>query len=202
MAGSRQEILAATTTVLSRVGPVKLTLELVAAELSISKQALYYYFPSRAALLSELAIDALFESATAVHRACSAAKDGASSLDALIRTYVGYFLPRLDLHHLITILGPVTDDLRPTPEQLAKIRPLNDLMYGETEKRLAAEARGKRRASARRLAFTAYLAAMGMLTMRAMVQKIEDPLIHSDDSLVDELCRTFRAAAAENARAH
>ena len=46
----------------------------------------------------------------------------------------------------------------------------------------------------------ALCAAMGMLTMRAVVDKLDDPLIHSDEDLVEELCNTFRAAAAENAR--
>src|SRR5689334_5140542 len=103
MAGSRQEILDATRAVLPKVGPVKVTLELVAAELGMSKQALYYYYPSRSALLFELVVEELLTVANQVHVACAAAPGGASALEALLRTYIGYFLPKLELHRTITL---------------------------------------------------------------------------------------------------
>lgn len=200
LAGSREEIFEATRTVLRRDGFEKLTLELVAGELGISKQALYYYFPSRAALVAELMIEELFASSNAMHRATAVAPDGAAAIEALIRTYAEYFLPKLDLHRLMTSQAPDTMDLKASPEHLAKIRPCNDLMYGEVEAKLLADAGKRRDKRARRLAFTAHLSVMGMISMRAMTDKLQDPLIHSDAELVDELCRTFRAAAAEYAR--
>jgi AcrR family transcriptional regulator len=200
-ASSRQQILEEARGVLARVGPVRLTLELVAAELGMTKQALYYYYPSRSALLIELAVEELLAVANEVNVACAAAPDGASALEALIRTYVGHFLPRLDLHRLITIQFHERDELAAVSEPLARIRPINDLLYGEIEAKLQAEAPGRRRGRrARRLAFTAHLAALGLLTMRAIVEKLDDPLLHDDAALIDELCRTFRAAAHDHGR--
>ncbi len=198
-AGSRLDILEVARGVLAKLGPHRLTLEAVATELGISKQALYHYFPGKDALLFELVIDALVASAEAVQRACAAAPDGPAALDALIRTYVGYFLPRLDLHRLIAM--QTAPDFAVSRAQLERIRPVNDLLYGEAERKLAAEQTGRRRdrKAPRRLAFTAHLAAMGFLTMRAIVELANDPLVHTDDEVVDELCRTFRAAA-EKAR--
>ncbi len=197
LAGSRQEIIDVTRSVLARSGALKLTLELVAAELGMSKQALYHYFPSKDALLFDVVLDDLIASAEAVNRACAAAPDGASALEALIRAYTAYFLPRLDAFRLMTMQVGAALDWKHSPAMLERLRPINDLLYGETEKKLAADHRAPRRdkQEPRRLAFTAHLAAMGFLTMRAVVDRMNDPLLHSDDDLVDELCRTYRAAA-------
>ena len=46
----------------------------------------------------------------------------------------------------------------------------------------------------RRFAFTAHMAVIGLLNMKAIVAAADDPLIHSDDDLIDDLCTTFRDA--------
>lgn len=201
-AGSRQEILDATRAVLARTGVARLTLEAVARELGITKQALYHYFSSKDALLFELVYAEMAAAAAAVHVACEAAPDGASALEALIRTYVAYFGTRLDAYRLVTQHVQQADTRALTPELAARIRPLNDLTYGAAEAKLLAHrprarGRGHDRTSARRLVFAAHLAAQGMLGMKSLVERFEDPLRYSDDELVDELCRVFRAGAEQ-----
>ena len=51
---SREEILEAARAVLLRSGVASMTLDAVAREVGVSKTALYYYFPSKDALLFEL----------------------------------------------------------------------------------------------------------------------------------------------------
>lgn len=196
-AGSRQEILAATRTVIERVGPAALRVEHVAAELGVTKQALYHYYRSKEAVLFEVVIDELVAVAHEVDRAARAARDGAGALEAIIRTYAAHFLPRLEMHRLVTMFVPTPEAFRATPEVLARIRPINDLLYGAAEARLAAERRPRRNdpRGPRRLAFTAHLAALGLLTMRTITDSMKDPLLDSDAELVDELVRTYRAAA-------
>jgi AcrR family transcriptional regulator len=196
-AGSRQEILAATRTVLARVGPTALRVEQVAAELGVTKQALYHYYPSREAVLFEVCIDELVAAAEAVNQAALAAPDGAGALEAILRAYIGHFLPNLEMHRLVTMFVPTPEAFRTAPEVLARIRPVNDLMYAAAEAKLAAERRPKKSdpRAPRRLAFTAHLAALGFLTMRAITDSMKDPLLYSDAELVDELVRTYRAAA-------
>jgi AcrR family transcriptional regulator len=198
--GSRQEILEATRAVLVRVGVPRLTLELVARELGVTKQALYHYFSSKDALLFELVHEELAASAAAVRAACEAAPDGASAIEALIRAYVAYFAPRLDAFRLVMVHVQQAAPGALPPEVIARIRPLNDVLYGEAEVKLVADrrgARGRRRdpSAPRRLVFSAHLAAIGLLTMKSLVERFEDPLRFTDDELVDELCRAFRAAA-------
>ena len=46
------------------------------------------------------------------------------------------------------------------------------------------------------MAFLAYLAAIGLLTMKGMVESLQDPLAYSDDQLVEGFARIFEAATA------
>src|SRR5262245_24854897 len=53
-AQSREEIIEAVARVILRDGIGKLTLEAVAADIGLTKAALYYYYPSKDALLFEM----------------------------------------------------------------------------------------------------------------------------------------------------
>lgn len=47
----------------------------------------------------------------------------------------------------------------------------------------------------RLLSFLAYLASIGLLTMKGMVENMDDPLIYSDEQLIEGFARVFAAAA-------
>jgi AcrR family transcriptional regulator len=192
-AGSRDEILAATREVLAAGGVPGLTLEAVARRLGVTKQALYYYFKSKDELLFEVVVGELTACAQAMHDATAAAEDGPAALEALIRAYVGYYAGRLDTFRLVTQHVQQVEARRLSAAQVTRIRPLNDLMYQVAEHKLAAGRRPPRHP--RRLVFAAHLAAMGLLSMKAIVERFDDPLRHSDADLVDELCRVYRVAA-------
>ena len=84
-------------------------------------------------------------------------------------------------------------------QQFARIRPLNDLWLAGAAKYLSDERRkrpGRARVEPRLMAFLAYVAAIGLLTMKGMVESVNDPLIYSDDQLVEGFARIFEAAAA------
>jgi AcrR family transcriptional regulator len=179
---TRQSILQGAEAVLLRAGLDALTLEAIAAELGLTKQGLYYHYASKEALLA----------------ATEAAAGAADALEALVRSYVGRYAGWLPLFRLATQgvqLSPLAARLG--REQLQAIRPLNDRMYGPTERKLR-EAQRAGQADAmldpRRLAFVAHTSAMGLLTMQLMVSAVDDPLRHGEHALVDELCRALRAA--------
>jgi hypothetical protein len=48
--------------------------------------------------------------------------------------------------------------------------------------------------------FSAYLATFGLLSMKAMVERVNDPLGYSDEALIKELCAAFCAAAKGGAQ--
>ncbi len=195
---TRQSILQAAETVLLREGLDALTLDAIAAELGLTKQGLYYHYPSKEALLAELALQEWTTAADTVHAATATATNAADALEALVRHYVARYAQRLPMLRLATqasLLSPLAASL--ARQQLELIRPLNDRMYGPTERLLRAAQRAGRADAAldpRRLAFVAHTSAMGLLTMQLMVSSVGDPLRHPPKALVDELCRALRAA--------
>lgn len=198
---SREEILEAARKVLLESGVAATTLDAVANEAGMSKTALYYYFPSKDALMFELIFATVETHAQAVHDAVEQAQDGADALRTLVRESVKAFTPRLQDFRLAFLYGQVASPgaIQFDANQFARIRPLNDLWLAGAEKRLAKD-RKRRAARAkvepRLMAFLAYLSAIGLLTMKGMVESLHDPLIYSDDELIDGFARIFTAAAA------
>lgn len=203
---SREEILEAARRVLLRNGVGATTLDAVAREVGVTKTALYYYFPSKDALFFELMFGILEAYAKGVHDTVETAKDGGDALRILIRESIKTFAPRLEDFRLAFLHGQVASpgSVHFDSAQFARIRPLNDLWLAGAAKKLAAD----RNASSRRrtveprlMAFLAYLSAIGVLTMKGMVESVGDPLIYSDDQLIDGLAKIFEAAAASASRA-
>jgi len=197
---SREEILDAARRVLLRNGVAATTLEAVAKEVGVSKPALYYYFASKNALLFELIFGALGEEAQAIHDAVENAQSGAEALRAIIRESVNAFTPGLDdfrlafLHGQVAAPGSVHFDA----EQFARIRPHNDLRFAGTATKLREEQKthaSRANVQPRLMAFLAWISAIGLLTVKGMVESLEDPLIYSDEQLVEGLARIFEAAA-------
>ena len=85
------------------------------------------------------------------------------------------------------------------PEQFARLRPLNDMVFGRAAALLREEQKDKASRAGvdpRLMAFLANVSALGVLTMKGMVENVGDPLLYSDEQLVDALSRIFEAAAA------
>jgi AcrR family transcriptional regulator len=198
---SREEILEGARRVLLRSGIAATTLDSVAREIGVSKAALYYYFPSKDALLFELVYGALASHAQSVYVATEKARDGGEALRAIVRETVNAFAPRIDDFRLAFLHGQVASpgSVHWDDQQFQRIRPLNDLCFAGTAKKLAEERKkrpGRARVEPRLMAFLAYLAAVGMLTMKGMVESLDDPLAYSDEQLIEGFARVFEAAAA------
>jgi AcrR family transcriptional regulator len=195
---AREEIVVAATQTLLRTGVNGFTFDAVARDLSITKMGLYYHFPAKDDLVRAICLAEWTTIAQRINEATSRCATASDALEALIRTYVARYLDRLALFTLITqevTLSPLAQ--RTTQQDLKSFRPLNDLLYGPTEALLQAETglvKGRVGYHPRRLAFVAHTAAMGLLAMKSMVESVNDPLMHSDRDLLDELCQVFRAA--------
>ena len=197
---SREEIIDAARRVVAKHGVGGTTLDLVAAEIGLTKAALYYYFTSKDALLFELVFEALSRSTQAVHAGVERANDGGEALRAIVRETVSSYATHLDDFRLVFLMGQVAGPgaVRVGAEQLAKIRPRNDMAYGRTAKRLSDEwerAPGRAKVDPRLMAFLANVAAVGVLTFKGMVESVGDPLRWSDEQLIEGLSRIFEAAA-------
>ena len=196
---TRAEILDTARDVVLGSGLASFTLADVADELGLTKPALYYYFDSKEALLFELLLREWFEAATEVQAAVEVTESGADAVEALMRTVFDRYRDRLELFVLFFKMGPGGDfEGIMGPEELERIRPINDMLYAGAEARLRADQRTgafPRKRDSRRFAFTAHVAVIGFLNMKAIAAAAKDPLIHSDEDTIEDLCRTFRDAA-------
>lgn len=198
---SRDDILAAARAVLNRDGIAAVTLEAVAREAGMSKTGLYYYFSSKEALVFELVFAALRLHAERVQTAVEATDTGSAALGAVIRHTVEAYSSQMDDFRLAFLLSQVTSSthMQLSGEQLTRIRPLNDmLLAGAT--RLLAEGKSTGQESGkvepRLLSFLAFLSAVGLLTMKGLVESQGDPLLYSDDQLIEALSTIFARAAS------
>jgi hypothetical protein len=111
------------------------------------------------------------------------------------------FAPRLDDFRLAFLHGQVAGKgaVHFNSQQFARIRPLNDLLYAGAARKLGEERKerpGRAQVEPRLMAFMAYIAAIGLLTMKGMVESVDDPLLYSDEQLIEGFARIFAAAAA------
>lgn len=193
---SREEILDAARSILLERGIAGATLEAVAQAIGMSKAALYYYFPSKEALFFELMFGTIERQASAVNAAVAKTDNGADALAAVIRESVATFAPRMDDFRLAFLHGQVAGKgaVKLTEDQFARIRPLNELVLGLATQKVGASRKRPAAVEPRLLAFLAYLSAIGMLTMKGMVEHVDDPLIWSDEQLVEGFAKVFAAA--------
>lgn len=198
----RDEILDAARKVLLSRGLSGLTMAAVARELQLTKAALYYYFSSKDALVFELVYLDLAGHAEVVGNAVADATTGADAIEALIRASSEHYGDRLDelrLAYLVPQVGSASAT-RFDSETIAKIRPLNDRMYGVVAKKIHQDQQAGRIAQSidgQRLAFLAHTSVLGMLTVEGLVEVADDtPLIHTREAMVDELVHTFTARLA------
>ena len=198
---TRAEILDTARDVLLDLGLAAFTLSAVAGELGLTKPALYYYFESKEGLLFELLLREWVESATEVHAAVDTTESGADAVEQLMRTVFDRYRDRLELFVLFFKMGPGGEfEAIIGPEELERIRPINDMLYGGAEARLRADQRTggfPKKRDPRRFAFTAHTAVIGLLNMKAIAASAKDPLIHGDDDLINDICTTFRDAALQ-----
>jgi AcrR family transcriptional regulator len=198
---SREEIVDAARSVILKKGIAGATLEAVAVEVGLTKAALYYYYPSKESLFFDVMFGTFHAHAQSTHDAVENAKDGGEALASVIRESVRTFAARLDDFRLGFLQGQFIKpgSVRFTPEQFARIRPINDLLYAGATKRLVEEwktSRGRARVEPRLMVFLAHCSAIGLLTMKGLVESFDDPLIYSDEQLIEGLSRIFEAAAA------
>ena len=196
---SREEIVDAARRVLLKNGIVATTLDAIAKEVGLTKAALYYYYPSKDALFFEVIFGVLDAQTMAVHDAVATASNGGEALGAIIRETFHSFGSQLDDFRLAFLQSQVVKPgtVRFTAEQFARLRPLNDRLYGGAAKLLTEDFKSTRgaRVEPRLMAFLAWAAALGLLTMKGLVESVGDPLLYSDEMLVEGLSRVFEAAA-------
>lgn len=197
---ARKEILQAAQAILRDEGVEAVTLASVASALGMTKQALYHYFPSKEALMQSLVTSLLDDEIENLEAAVDSSRRADGTLGTLIRTFYDHYARRLDAFRTVYCLsqlysGPSVGMDEETIRD--EINPRTRRLFDRLEERLAHESSvAAERARMRRLAFTAWTSALGLLTMLSVADAVGDPLVHSDEDLLDTLVKVFDDAAA------
>lgn len=198
-ARARREILQAAQDILREEGVDAVTLASVANALGMTKQALYHYFPSKEALMRSLVTTLLDEELETLAAEIEAADSGEESLGTLIRTFYAHYIHRLDAFRTVYCRSQLYSgpSLGLDDETIHdEINPRTQRMFDILEERLARGSTSKeKRERMRRLAFSAWVSALGLVTMLSIAEAVEDPLAHSDEDLLDVLATVFDDAA-------
>jgi len=202
-AQARQEVLETALALLQSGGVEAVTLAAVAGEMGMTKQALYHYFSSKEDLVRSLVTTLLDAEIEALIGAIEKVESGAESLGTLIRAFYEHYIGRLDAFRSIYCQSQLYSSPGPTldPDTVKdEINPRTRHLFDVLEERIAGSSASKdRRERMRRLAFSAWLSALGLMTMLGVADALNDPLVHPDADLLDTLAGVFDEAARNQA---
>ena len=180
---TKGRILAAARRLLRAGVPSRVTFDAVAAEVGVTKQAVIYWFPTKARLGAALVLPAL-EAEGAALRDAVAGLTGALAAEAAVRALAAFHLADLERFRLMYLApqmgggrGDVVDpDIHATTAR----------MYGALAAALDGGV-GAGEAETRRRAVALHAAVVGLGTMVALADALDDPLKHGAADLVEAL---------------
>lgn len=198
---ARREILDAAQNILSESGVEAVTLRSVAGRLGMTKQALYHYFSSKEALVRGLITTLLDDEIETLIAAIEAEGARERILGILLVAFYSHYADKLDAFRTVYCQSQLYSSPESAIDEITlrdDIHPRTRHLFDVLEERLAgATATAIDRRRIRQLAFTAWTSALGLVTMLGVADATNDPLMHTDQDLLDTLSKVFNDAAAK-----
>jgi len=195
---TQQEILDVAQQILAGQGVDGLTLVAVADRLGYTKPALYHYFHSKEDLLRSLILQLIQQESLELTAAVMKSSGRSSVLGTLIRAFYQRYRGRLNEFRLVYSQFQLMDwqTLGLTQNMIRQdINPLTHHLFDEVVAMLSNKGELSTTPEMRQLAFSAWLAAVGLMDMISIAAIGQDPLRHSDDALLRQMEQVFNAAA-------
>jgi AcrR family transcriptional regulator len=188
---TRQRILRAAAALVAEGGPGALTFDAVAARLGLTKQAVIYWFPTKAELMAGVALphfEAEAETAVAAMRGAGSPAEAARQVVAAL---AGFYLADLDRFRLMYVAAQTGRRAAP---RLAKavthrIHPVTARMYAAIEVALGGGP------EARETAVALHMAALGAGLLTSTNEAMGDPLAHDPARLAARLAEVAERGA-------
>jgi len=194
---TRDRVLEVAADLMSVGGLEAVTFDAVATRLGVTKQAVIYWFPSKVALLSELALPGLCGEARVAIEAAVGASCRTQAVRAVVRAVIDFHLTdlaRFRLMYLSPQIRATAGAKRTAAELVAQVHPVTSEMYTAIA---AALGDGP---TARETAMALHMAALGHVLMVALTEAIDDPLRHTPELLADRLAALLAASAEVEAQ--
>lgn len=204
-ADTRTEMLSAAEKVVRKSGAAALTFEAVAKRLSVSKQAVIYWFPTKEDLVAAVAQPMREAEAEAGMAAIRGARDAAGAVKRFVKGLAAFHLDDLErfrlLHVAIQSPGRGSSELR-VPENLAEeIEAATGAMVESLAEKIAASVAGARRptaaqmGNARKAAVLAHASVLGLCLQASFADAtgtaMDPPPADLANTLADMLAAKF-----------
>lgn len=192
-AATRARVLDAARALVPQVG-LEFTLDRLADELGLTKQAILHHFPSKERVLVELALEVVARERDAAVAAV-ADRTGADALEAFVRALVRFHCGDVDGFRLAYLRGQlVADAIRwfPPAERAERLYPVTAETYHVAEVALRAGNPLPPGVDARALVVSAHMAALGFATMYGATAAAGDPMKRAFDAYLDAFLATWR----------
>ena len=194
----KREILDSAQAILSESGPEAVTLASVAGRLGMTKQSLYHYFASKEALIRGLVITFLDAEIESLLSAIARLRSNKKVLGVLIQAFYSHYIDNLDAFRTVYCQSQLYSTSAAALDEVTlrdEIHPRTRQLFDVLEERIAGKDATKfQRRRARRLAYTAWTSALGLMTMLGVADATDDPVVHSDKELLKTLSDIFNAA--------
>jgi len=189
----RMEIVEVARATLAEQGLPAFALDEVARRLGITKPAIYHYFADKNALIRAAMMEGLLEHAHVLIEAAREAPPGRAVLAILAKAFVDHYAARLSLFRIDfawTQIHGFSGVREATGGAVLKV--MNELT-DTVEGKLRAGTRLSS-ARARRLAVTAWVSALGLVSALSMLENAGTGFAHSTSSMVGELQNLLRGS--------
>jgi AcrR family transcriptional regulator len=187
---TREAILETAARLISETGAASMTFQTLGDRLGVSKQAIIYWFPSKADLARELIVPALELEAGAVVLALKRVKTARRAIELFLRALVAFHLSDLGRFRLVYAVAQFDTQIwavADLPQVAGSVHAATDRMYSALEQVLSQAADFAVPSRARVTAAAVHMAAVGLVSMISLADAVHDPLAHSTEALLDAL---------------
>lgn len=187
---TRDAILETAARLISQTGAASLTFQALGDTLGVSKQAIIYWFPSKADLTRELVLPGLRAEADAAVKALTGVTTATQAIEQFVRALVAFHL--VDLGRFRLLYASAQFDTQAwqaveLPQIADTVHQTTGRMYGALEQALATAPDFADPVRARITAAAIHAAAIGLLSMLSLADAVHDPLAHAASALTDAL---------------
>jgi AcrR family transcriptional regulator len=188
-AQTQAHILRAARALVSTAGVAALTLDAVADEVGLTKQAILYHFGSKRGLLLGLFVGELQQQDRVLCSSIEGASSAPEAITAFMTAAVDFYLEDLGRFRILYVVNQLAreESTLEQSERQQQVYPLTSRIYASLERVIAADPNTTSDVDARRTAVSVHFAALGIACYMAMLDAAGDTLKHDPRTLAKEL---------------
>jgi AcrR family transcriptional regulator len=169
-------------------GLAQMTIQRVAQELGVTKQAVLYWFPSRNILLQELLFEGVDAESDALVRTVEGVTGAATVVACFVRGSFTYYRSTLPTFRLMYLAGQLERDAKELvdPELAARrLYPVTSKIYDVLQQRFESDPAFPPEVNARNFAVSLHMAVVGHACVCGLMDAVDDDFRQSFDDMLE-----------------